>query len=178
MAEVKPFAPVKLVCGIIASQQNVFRQAYSYLEDEFGPVEHSSPLYEFTYTDYYEKQMGMGLKRQFLSFCDLIKPAQLSRIKIRTNELEEIVKIESKARRRIINIDPGYLTAAALIMATAKDFAHRVPLQDGIYAHLELLFLKKDIKTLSWTYPDYKTELYHSFFLDVRKSYLSQLRHS
>jgi hypothetical protein len=63
-------------------------------------------------------------------------------------------------------------------MATAKDFAHRVPLQNGIYAHLELLFLKKGIKILSWTYPDYKTELYLSFFLDVRKSYLSQLRQS
>jgi len=178
MADIKTFTPVKLICGIIASQKNVFTQAHSFLEDEFGPVDHSSLLFNFTYTDYYEKQMGSGLDRQFLSFQNLIKPEQLSRIKIRTNELEEIIRRGFGAQRRIVNIDPGHLTASALIMATTKDFAHRIPLQDGIYAHLELLFLKKDVKTLSWTYPDYKTELYHSYFLEVRKSYLWQLRQS
>ena len=176
MADIKPFAPVKLICGIIASKQNVFVQAQSYLEDEHGPVDLSSPLFEFTYTDYYKKQMGSGLKRQFFSFRDLIGAERLSRIKIRTNELEDIIRGDSKAQRRVVNIDPGYLTASALIMATAKDFAHRVPLQGGIYAHLELLFLKKDVKTLSWTYPDYKTQLYQSFLLDVRRIYLLQLR--
>ena len=61
-------------------------------------------------------------------------------------------------------------------MATAKDFAHRVPLQHGIYAHLELLFGKKMIRTLDWTYPDYKTEEYQKFFLAVRKIYLEQVK--
>ena len=176
MADIKPFTSVKLICGIIASQQNVFTQSQNYLEDEFGPVDLFSPLFEFTYTDYYEKQMGSGLKRQFLSFHNLIRPEQLSQIKIRSNELEIIIKRESTAQRRVVNIDPGYMTASALIMATAKDFAHRVPLQGGIYAHLELLFLKKDVKALSWTYPDYKTPLYQSFLLDVRRIYLLQLR--
>ena len=176
MADIKPFIPVKLICGIIASAQDIFARTRDYLKDEFGPSDYSSPLYEFAYTDYYERQMGSGLKRQFLSFHDLIKPDQLSRVKIRTNELEDVLRNESGVQRRIVNIDPGYLTASALIMATAKDFAHRIPLQNGIYGHLELLFLKKEIKTLNWTYPDYKIELYHSFFLDVRKSYLSQLR--
>jgi len=176
MADIKPFSAVKLICGIIASRQPVFKEAQSYLEDEFGPVDHSSALYEFTSTDYYTKQMGDGLKRKFLSFYDLIDPERMSRIKMRTNELEDIIRLKSATPQRAVNIDPGYMTASALIMATAKDFAHRIPLQAGIYAHLELLFLKKAIKTLSWTYPDYKTELYHSFFLEVRKSYLVQLR--
>ncbi len=176
MADIKPFTPVKLICGIIASKQNVFAQGQRYLEDELGPVDLSSPAFEFTYTAYYEKQMGSGLKRLFLSFHDLIQPEQLSRIKIKTNELESIIRRESTAKRRVVNIDPGYMTASALFMATTKDFAHRVPLQDGIYAHLELLFLKKDIKTLNWTYPDYKTPLYQSFLLNVRRIYLSQLR--
>jgi hypothetical protein len=60
-------------------------------------------------------------------------------------------------------------------MATAKGFAHRIPLQQGIYAHVELLFSKKDIKTLDWTYPDYKSEKYQKFFLETRRIYLSQL---
>jgi len=178
MAEIKPFAPVKLICGIIASKKDVFAQTQSYLEDEFGPVDHASARFAFTYTDYYEKQMGPALERQFLSFHNLIKPGQLSRIKIWANGLEDTIQAEFGSQHRMVNIDPGYITAAALIMATAKDFAHRIPLQDGIYAHLELLFLKKEIKTLSWTYPDYENELYHDFLLDVRKSYLLQLRQS
>jgi hypothetical protein len=75
-----------------------------------------------------------------------------------------------------VNLDPGYMTASALIMATAKDFSHRIPLQKGIYAHLELLFGKNDVKTLSWTYPDYRTEEYHRYFLEVRKIYLKQIK--
>lgn len=178
MADVKPFTLVKLICGIIASRHNVFKQTQCFLENEFGPVDHSSFLYDFTYTDYYEKQMGSGLKRKFLGFGNLIKPELLSQIKIRTNELEDIIRIKSGAQRRIVNIDPGYITASALIMATTKDFSHRIPLQDGIYAHLELQFLKNGIRSLNWTYPDFKSALYHDFFWYIRKSYLSQLRQS
>jgi hypothetical protein len=77
---------------------------------------------------------------------------------------------------RIVNIDPGILTASALIMATAKDFAHRVPLRQGIYAHLELLFSRNAVKLLPWTYPDFKKEGYQRFFIETREAYLRQLR--
>jgi hypothetical protein len=60
-------------------------------------------------------------------------------------------------------------------MATAKNFAHRVPLSGGIYAHLELLFTKTGVKTLDWTYPDFRTEQYWRFFVNVRKSYLDRI---
>ncbi len=103
-------------------------------------------------------------------------PENLSEIKIRTNELEEELKLESGTSQRIINLDPGFLSASSLFMATAKDFAHRVPLQHGIYAHLELQFGKNEIRTLEWTYSDFKTESYRDFFLAVRKIYLEQLK--
>jgi hypothetical protein len=73
-----------------------------------------------------------------------------------------------------VNLDPGYVTAAALIMATAKDFAHRIPLREGIYAHLEFLFSRTGIKTLDWTYPDLRGDGYLEFFRDVRARYLEQ----
>jgi hypothetical protein len=38
------------------------------------------------------------------------------------------------------------------------------------------LFLKTGVKTLDWTYPDFRSDHYWRFFLDVRKVYLSQLR--
>jgi len=89
--------------------------------------------------------------------------------------LEEEIREEFQALHRIVNIDPGYLTPASLIMATAKDFSHRIPLQNGIYAHLEFLFGKDKIHTLNWTYPDFKCKGYQEYFLEVRRLYLSQL---
>jgi len=176
MSETKAFVPVKLICGMISSQNIVFEKAEDSLKDLYGPVDFFSQLITFTFTDYYEKEMGANLKRKFLSFQQLIPPENLSEIKIRTNKLEEELKQEYEIPQRIMNLDPGFLTASSLFMATAKDFAHRVPLQHGIYAHLELLFGKKKIRTLDWTYPDYKTENYQKFFLAVRKIYLDQLK--
>ncbi len=176
MTEPKLFSPVKLICGIIASEEKFFKRAEERLVELYGPLDLTSQLFAFDFTDYYEKQMDQNLKRKFVSFSNLIFPESLGEIKIRTNVLEEEIKEELKARRRIVNLDPGYMTASALIMATAKDFAHRIPLQHGIYAHLELLFGKNDVRTLNWTYPDFRTEGYQMFLLDARRIYLSQLQ--
>jgi len=178
MAEAKPFSLVKPICGIIASEELIFKKAEEHLVQLYSSIDHATPLLKFNFTDYYEKQMGKNLKRKFLSFTHLISPEKLSEIKLRTNELEEGIKKELRASHRVVNLDPGYLTPSALIMATVKDFAHRIPLRHGIYAHLELLFGKKEIHTLSWTYPDYQTEEYQNFFREVRRIYLSQLRNT
>lgn len=176
MAETKPFSPVKLICSIISSRELFFKTAEDYLFQTFGPIDLKSPLFEFNFTDYYEKQMGKNLKRKFISFDPLYLPEKLSEIKVKTNTLEEKIREELKVSYRAVNLDPGYLTPSALITATAKDFAHRIPLRLGIYAHLELLFSKKGARTLEWTYPDFKTEGYQKFFLEVRKIYLEQLK--
>ena len=176
MTEAKPFIPVKLICGLISSEERFFERAETRLVEIYDPVDHRSPLFDFNWTDYYEKQMGKDLKRKFLSFEELISPEELDKIKIRTNELEEEIKNEFKESFRVVNLDPGYITASALIIATAKDFAHRIPLQHGIYAHLELLFSKRGVKVLDWTYPDFKTAGYQKFFREIRKVYLKQLK--
>jgi len=176
MGQAGTFSPVKLICGIIANQEKLFRISESNLSKMFGKIDLKSDFFTFDYTDYYDKQMGPGLKRVFLSFLDLMSPENLSDIKIKTNHLEEIIKTIVEMKHRAVNLDPGYLTGSALIMATVKDFSHRIPLKEGIYAHLELLFGKNKIKTLPWTYPDYKKPDYHPFFLEVRKMYLKQIR--
>ncbi|MGD9345555.1 MAG: DUF4416 family protein [Candidatus Aminicenantes bacterium] len=176
MAEATPFMPVKLICGILAVRDIVFERSMEYLKDRFGPIDHTSPIMDFKFTDYYERQMGEGLNRKFVSFVEHVRPESLSDVKIQTNALEEEMKKMFRSVKRIVNLDPGYMTASALIMATAKDFSHRIPLQKGIYAHLELLFGKNEVKALPWTYPDYRTVEYHRFFLEVRKVYLTQLK--
>ena len=176
MAEAIPFTPVKLICGIITAREDILSNPAAYLTEFFGSIDHTSSLMEFIFTDYYAKQMGKGLKRKFVSFAELVAPEKLSDIKIQTNRLEVDIKKQFGSDRRIVNLDPGYMTASALIIATAKDFSHRIPLQKGIFAHLEFLFGRKNVKTLSWTYPDYRTGEYQRFFLEVRKTYLKQLK--
>ncbi len=176
MAEANPFSPAKLAVGIISSQDQYFIRTEEALVGLYGPIDLRSPLFPFDLTDYYEKQMGKNLRRLFLSFQRLIPPQSLSEIKVRTNSLEEEVRKALAGKARLVNIDPGILTAAALFMATAKDFAHRVPLRSGIYAHLELLFTKEAVRFLPWTYPDFQQEGYQKYFLELRGVYLGQLR--
>ncbi|MGD0782274.1 MAG: DUF4416 family protein [Candidatus Aminicenantales bacterium] len=175
MAVIKPFAPVKLVCGIIAGPDEPFAAAEDRLAAAYGPIDDRSPRAAFPGADYYASRMGPGLRRGFLSFAGLIDPTALPAIKVETNDLEAELSGTMGTEARIVNLDPGYLTAAALIMATAKDFSHRVPLGRGIYAHLEFLFTKNGIRTLEWTYPDFRGEAYGDFFPRVRRRYLSQL---
>jgi hypothetical protein len=178
MAVAKSFTPVKLICAILASDPAVFQHSEQLLTRNFGPVEKRSVMRHFTFTDYYDKQMGSGLTKTIVSFRNLIDPSRLSQIKSQTNALEERLREVFATNLRVVNLDPGYMTASALVMATVKDFSHRIPLQDGIYAHLELMFTKTEVKSMSWTYPDYRTEEWHPFFWEVRKSYLAQLRQS
>jgi hypothetical protein len=177
MAEVKLFMPVKYVAGLIFSDGRVLERTIFELEKILGPDEARSPLFPFNLTNYYAAEMGASpLNRLFLSFTDLRSPEELSAIKLRTNALEEEIRSALGLRHRPVNIDPGYLTAAALMMATAKDFSHRIPLRDGIYAHLELMFRRRGVRCLEWTYPDFRQPAYHEFFLKVRKAYLAQLK--
>jgi hypothetical protein len=176
MAQPKEFTPVKLVCGVIYKEEALYENAKRRLVDGRGPVDSESPAFDFDLTDYYEPEMGAGLRRRFMSFAGLIKPEMLGGLKLWTNDLEEALRRETGAAGRPVNIDPGYLTASALVMATAKDFSHRIPLGQGIYAHLEFLFTRTGVKILDWTYPDFRRRPCQEFFRAVRTIYLTDLR--
>jgi Domain of unknown function (DUF4416) len=175
MAEAKSPQPDKLICGIIYSKEEFHHQGLESLQELFGPVDfHLSPHIPFTFTSYYEKQMGTDLQRCFISFQNLIDPTLLSQIKLQTNELEN--KLSKGSNLRMINLDPGLLNPSRFILASAKNYAHRIYLNNGIYAELEYLFDKKGTILLPWTYPDYKTAEYQRFFVEARTILLKQLR--
>lgn len=176
MARPKPFVPVKLVCGVIHGDPRYYEQARDRLAGLYGRIDLESPPFAFDLTGYYEAGMGGGLARRFMSFAELIDPQDLAGIKLRTNALEREIGPPAGEESRLVNLDPGYVSAAALVMATAKDFAHRIPLRDGIYAHLELLFTRTGARVLEWTYPDMRREPCLEFFVRVRRSYLDRLR--
>ncbi len=176
MAQPKEFAPVKLICGVIYKEDALYEEVRRRLEAEWGRADSESEPFPFDLTDYYEAEMGPGLFRRFMSFGTLIAPESLPEKKLRSIEIEESLRREHGAPGRQVNIDPGYLTASALIMATAKDFAHRVPLGLGIYAHLEFLFTKTGVKTLEWTYPDLRREPPQAYLRSVREILLRGIR--
>ena len=176
MAQPKEFAPVKLICGVIYKEDALYEEVRRRLEAEWGRVDSESAPFPFDLTDYYEAEMGPGLVRRFMSFETLIAPESLPEKKIRAIEIEEVAPAGERGSGPPVNIDPGYLTASALIMATAKDFAHRVPLGQGIYAHLEFLFTKTGVKTLDWTYPDLRREPPQAYFRSVREIFLREIR--
>jgi hypothetical protein len=79
-------------------------------------------------------------------------------------------------RDRLVNLDPGVLSLSRLILASTKDFSHRIPLRDGIYAEVTLRYSGGDFRNLPWTFPDYRTEDYHAILRQIRSTYREQLR--
>lgn len=177
MGNIAPVEPVKLICGIIAGSEERFRDVKAELARIAGPVDGESERFAFDATDYYEREMGKPLHRWFVSFRALIDPARLAEIKQRTNEIEKrSASGEGSSVRRNVNLDPGYLTGASLVLATTKNFSHRIYIGDGIYAEVTLLFRKDGFTYFDWTYPDFRSGRYGEFLLQVRKSYLQQIR--
>lgn len=170
----KPSA-VKLIAGIIASSNMIFDKAEKFLAKAFGKVDYKSPCIDFDYTDYYSRDMGEGLSRVFLSFERLISPERLPVIKLFTNKIEaRLAKGFKGELNRPANIDPGYITAAKLILASTKDYSHRVYLAKGIYAENTLYYRDKRFMPFDWTYPDYRTGEYRDVFAEIRKILMKQ----
>jgi len=159
---------VKLIIGLIYKDEAVFIKVRNKLKRKFGTIDFESDKIDFNYTDYYQTEMGEGLKRKFVSFTKLIPIQDLYRIKLFTNRTE--VKF-SVAKSRTINIDPGYLDLAKLVLASTKDYAHRIYLGKGIFAEITLSFRGDSFSRNDWTYPDYCTKEYIDIFNQIRKLY-------
>jgi len=163
---------VKLICSIFSPQEKLVETAIGRVEEIFGPLDWRSSLVLFDRTRYYEKEMGWPLHRRFVSFRNLIKPEALVEVKLRTNELEKTFAREGK---RAVNIDPGYIGLERLVLATGKNYTHRIYLAKGIYADLTLVFHKGGFRPLQWTYRDYADEGLIAQFNEIRARYKEQL---
>ena len=147
-------ACVKLITGIIFHNEDLFSAVLKEMVSSFGSLDFVSETMPFDFTDYYEEEMGKNLRRRMVSFETLITPERISSIKRLTNGIE--ASVSASPERREVNIDPGYINAYHLILATTKSAPHRPYLQEGIYADLTLVFQEKNFRALPWTYPDYQ----------------------
>jgi len=172
MGQAVPAERVKLICGVLAAREEWLDASKCRLEGEFGPIDALSDTWPFDFTDYYEEEMGGPLLRRFYTVSELVAADALASIKLTTNRLEqELRRGLADAPLRPVNLDPGYVSRAKLVLATTKDYAHRVYLRDGIYAESTLRWRKGRFVPWDWTYPDYRTEPYAEFFARVRRSY-------
>ncbi len=162
------FKPVKIFCGLIYAREAAAEAALAPLQETISAIDDRSPAIPFAATDYYRGEMGGPLLRRFVSFREWLPPGRLAAIKIASMRLEETL---AAAGRRTVNLDPGYLSEANVIIATAKNHYHRVPLADGIYAHMEYVLKDGGFQFLPWTYPDFKTEAYLDFFKRLLETY-------
>jgi hypothetical protein len=174
MALATPHRPVLLVLAAFSRYPEAIEWAKRTVEDAWGPVALQSQLFDHRETNYYEATMGSDLKKTFFAFESLIDPEELVTCKETSNQWE--VDYQQLARHpepRPLNLDPGYLTEAKLILASTKDRDHRIYLERGIYAENTLYFNRGAWQPRPWTYPDYQRADYHQFFGCCRE-YLRQ----
>jgi len=177
MWELKEPKPVKMIIGILAANQDCLKAAVEALTFEFGKADFVSDVWPFTQTDYYEKKTGGNILRQFVSVDKLIDPGKLAKIKHQTNKLErELMAKLNLDLPRPVNLDPGVIEASKLILATTKNYSHRIYIGEKMYAAATLIFDKGCWCPLPYTYPDYKQQCYHDFFDKVRTRLLEQLK--
>ena len=165
--------PAKLVIGLFTKEMALFEPLVDKLGSSFGPLDLVSPWMPFDYTSYYEQEMGRPLFRRLVVFKALIEQLDLAGIKLTTNGLEN--QFTQKGQRRV-NIDPGYLLNERFVLASGKNFSHRIYIGERIYADLTLIYQRGAFEKLPWTYPDYADQPILSFLVQARAKYAADLK--
>lgn len=166
--------PVKLFAALLSSENDLFAAAEQELADVFGPLDAETQALPWNVTDYYAPEMGANLLRRFVAFARPVSPEALPAIKSQTREIERRHRAEGGGRR--INIDPGYIDAGKVVLASTKNAGHRIYLRDGTYAEITLLYHSGGFQGFVYTYADYLWPETRTFLSAARARYLEQQR--
>lgn len=170
MGEIKQYRPVLRVMAVSSCHDEAFDWAIEKAASQWGRLLLQSERFDFSETRYYAKSMGENLQKQLLAFEELIQQDLIVESKLESNQWEdEFRSLKSWDQERPINLDPGYLTEAKLVLATTKDRDHRIYLRQGIFAEITLFFQGNRWQGSRWTYPDYKRSDFHEFFDQCRQ---------
>jgi hypothetical protein len=177
MGNTHPPQLVKLIVGLLAGEEQLLDEARTMLEAEYGHADTVSQTWPFTASAYYRDELGDNPLRRFLGFERLIDVSRLPEIKNRTNDMEHDIcdRHGRPHNRRPVNIDPGYLSLSKFVLATTKDYSHRLYLADGIYGEVTLRYHDHAWHPWQWTYRDYAADTYLPFFDKARSKLKSQL---
>jgi len=177
MGEIREHERVLLLLAIFSRYDAALHWARQRAVATWGPVALESEVFAFSETRFYEKSMGAELSKVLVAFTQLVDPAVLPDIKHRTNRWEqEYVRQNDFPELRPLNIDPGYLTEAKLVLASTKDRDHRIYLSRGIFAENTLYYRGGAWQTRPWTYPNYRRSDYHQFLSRCRDYFRGRKR--
>jgi len=165
--------PALLFFNIFSKKKDLIILTLNEIKNNYGEFSWLTPFFPFISTRYYEKEFGDNLIRIIAALYNLIEQDRLVETKKFAFQLEK--KLAEKGKR-LVNIDPGMITAERLILATGKNFTHRIYLGEGIYADLNLIFQKKSFRSLAWTFPDYGSREFISLFNNARDTYLRRIQ--
>jgi hypothetical protein len=175
MGEATAHRRVLLIVAAFSRDLVALDWARTRLTESWGPLELESEIFEFTETSYYARTMGDHLRKVLWAFRDLVDPVSLPERKQTTNCWEqEFAATFPGPIPRPLNLDPGYLTEAKLILASTKDRDHRIYLDRGVFAENTLYFHAGSWQKRPWTYPDYQRADYHQFLTRCRQYYRSR----
>ncbi|NQT11366.1 MAG: DUF4416 family protein [Planctomycetes bacterium] len=169
MGEPTPPSPALLLMAAFSRYDAALAWARRRAIAEFGPLASESPTFDFHETDYYQPTMGPGLRKVFFTFARLIDPARVVDIKLQTNQWEDdYAQSAPHPEPRPLNLDPGYLTLGKLVLASTKDFCHRIYLERGIFAEVTLFYRHGRWEHHRQTFADYRRTDYQQFFSECR----------
>jgi len=162
--------PVLPITAVFTHYPEAIDWAKEKIEKSWGKIVLASEAFPFEQTRYYDPSMGPHLKKIFFAMEPLIDPIQLAEMKNQSNLWEEEFAREfPKVEERPLNIDPGFIDLAKLVLASSKDFYHRIYIGQGIFAEITLGFTKGKWTDFPWTFPDYRETTYHPFFVKCRE---------
>jgi hypothetical protein len=175
MGRIVPVQPVTPILGVIYRDGAVVDDALMWVERMMGEVALASPEWDFDLTDYYMHEMGDGLKRRFYLFDRLADPSVLSQWKVQANQLEDRAA-QRVGEQRPVNLDPGYISGAKLVLASTKGLAHRIYIGQGISAEVTMTFRNGEWIKRDYTFQDFASGRYDEFFSKARELHLLQLK--
>ncbi|TWU01119.1 DUF4416 family protein [Stieleria varia] len=174
MAEIELVEPVIRICAVISRYAEVRQWAIERITDRWGQLVLISHDFPFTAGGFYDAQMGRDLRKVMVACRQPCQPDGLAEWKLETNAWEREFAEQSQhpgaqyPESRPLNLDPGYVTQAKLVLATTKDRDHRLYLHDGIFAEVTLNYTAKQWVSHRWTYPDYRTDEMKAFAQQCR----------
>jgi hypothetical protein len=170
MGQPHPHPPAVLLLAAFSRYEAALEWARARAAEAWGAIALESPVFDFSQTDYYQATMGPGLRKVFFALERAFDPAELADVKLATNAWEEEYRqVAGVPEPRPLNLDPGYLTLAKLVLASTKDHSHRLYLRDGICAEVTLYYSAHCWQSREWTYADYRRADFQAYFTQCRE---------
>ena len=175
MGTARQTKPAKYFVALLSSSPDLLTSVETDLAAVLGEIDGRSEIIPWTVSKFYEKEMGAGLLRRFLSFLVLAPPENLVATKLQTRQIEEQYRQRGSGGRRV-NLDPGYLDVYKVVLASTKNACQRIYLHSGIYGEATLFYYNGGFQGQDYTYRDYLWPETLAFLTTLREAYLGQLK--